>query len=196
MQSAHTKLPNLDTLWDYDNPAATEERFRALMVTFDTTHHADYYAQLLTQLARAQGLQRNFEAAHRTLDQAEALLTPAMLVARSRYYLERGRVFNSSGSREKARPLFLDAISTAQAAGVIADYFAVDAAHMMGIIKSPSEGLDWNLEAVAMAQQSTNARARTWLGSLYNNIGWTFHDQGRYDEALELFPKITRLPAI
>ena len=36
---------------------------------------------------------------------------------------------------------------------------------------------------------STDQRARGWLGSLYNNIGWTYYEQQRYDEALEIFKK-------
>jgi tetratricopeptide (TPR) repeat protein len=30
---------------------------------------------------------------------------------------------------------------------------------------------------------------REWLGPLYNNLGWTYHDLRRYDEALMYFRK-------
>ena len=112
-----------------------------------------------------------------------------MAVARARYLLERGRVFNSSGSRDKARPFFLEALAAAQEAGAPADYHAVDAAHMLGIIEPPDAALEWNLKAVEMAGQSENSHARTWLGSLYNNIGWAFHNQGKYEQALDAFHK-------
>ena len=184
-----TGLPDFDALWDYYNPSETEARFRTLLTTLDTSQDRNYHAQFLTQLARAQGLQRNFEEAHRTLDQAEALLTPDMAIARARYLLERGRVFNTSGSRDKARPFFLEALAAAQEAGAPADYHAVDAAHMLGIIEPPDEALEWNLKAVEMAGQSENSHARTWLGSLYNNIGWAFHNQGKYKQALDAFHK-------
>ena len=32
-------------------------------------------------------------------------------------------------------------------------------------------------------------RARNWLGSLYNNTGWSYHDLGDYASALEIFEK-------
>ena len=32
-------------------------------------------------------------------------------------------------------------------------------------------------------------QARTWLGSLYSNIGWAFHNQGKYEQALDAFHK-------
>ena len=39
------------------------------------------------------------------------------------------------------------------------------------------------------AEASTDEQARGWRGSLYNNQGWTYHDQGDYERALECFQK-------
>ena len=39
------------------------------------------------------------------------------------------------------------------------------------------------------AEASEDPRAREWLGPLYNNTGWTYHDAGEYEKALELFEK-------
>jgi len=109
------------------------------------------------------------------------------VLPRIRYLLERGRVFNSSNSPEKARPYFLEAFDLAQAAGQ--DFYAVDAAHMIAIVEPPAEQLAWDLKALHLAENSPSARARKWLGSLYNNIGWTYHDMARYDDALNIFEK-------
>ncbi|HKW80172.1 MAG TPA: tetratricopeptide repeat protein, partial [Casimicrobiaceae bacterium] len=143
--------------------------------------------ELLTQIARAQGLQRRFDDAHATLDSVEdALPGPAARVA-VRYLLERGRVFNSSEQPARALPLFESALAQAASAGE--DYLAIDAAHMLGIAAPPADRLRWNLDAVAMAEKSADPRARRWLASLYNNIGWTCHDQGEYARALEYFER-------
>jgi tetratricopeptide (TPR) repeat protein len=45
------------------------------------------------------------------------------------------------------------------------------------------------LKAISLAEASKQQRARDWLGSLYNNLGWTHHDAGRFNEALGLFEK-------
>ena len=66
-----------------------------------------------------------------------------------------------------------------------ADYYLVDALHMLGIAAPPDEQLDWNLRALAAAEASTDARARGWRGSLLNNIGGTYHDRGDYAKALD-----------
>jgi tetratricopeptide (TPR) repeat protein len=39
------------------------------------------------------------------------------------------------------------------------------------------------------AEKSPQPRAQKWLASLYNNLGWTYHDLKQYDRALELFQK-------
>ncbi|MCA0457570.1 MAG: tetratricopeptide repeat protein [Chloroflexi bacterium] len=181
------QILDFDNLWNYDDPATTERQFRQLLMAGFTIQDAAYRAQLLTQIARAQGLQRHFEAAHQTLDQAAKLLTPELMTARVRYLLERGRVFNSSEKVDQARPLFLQAFQLAQSAEE--DFYAVDAAHMLAIVESGDEQLAWNLKALTLAEASEQPRAKKWLGSLYNNIGWTHHDAGRYDEALTIFEK-------
>jgi tetratricopeptide (TPR) repeat protein len=178
---------DFDKRWDYAHPDSTEAEFRALLPAAREAADRDYLAQLLTQIARTQSLQRKFEEAHATLDEVEEMLGDGLEVARVRYLLERGRTFNSSKHPDKARPLFLEAWDLARSSG--ADFYAVDAAHMMGIIESGDESLEWNRKAIAAAEASESERARNWLGSLYNNVGWTYHDQGKYEEALDLFEK-------
>lgn len=181
----HAELPEIDALWDYDDPPATERAFRALLPAAHASGNLAYLAELLTQIARTQGLQRQFDAAHRTLDEADALQRENHPRARIRALLERGRIFNSVKSPDQARVFFLQAWERALQHGE--DALAVDAAHMLGIVEQEDQQLAWNLRALELAERSANPRARRWRGSLYNNIGWCYHDRGRYDEALALF---------
>lgn len=180
-------LEDFDALWDYNDPVGTGEKFRALLPAAEAAGDATYRAELLTQVARAEGLSRRFEEAHRTLDEVERELASLPPRATVRYLLERGRVLNSSGDKGKARPLFLEALDLARHSGE--DFYAVDAAHMLGIIDPPDKQLEWHLLALQMAERSTEARARGWRGSLYNNLGWTYHDAGDYEKALDMFEK-------
>jgi tetratricopeptide (TPR) repeat protein len=181
------ELPDFDALWDYNDPAATERAFRDLLPFAERAGDQAYHIQLLTQIARAEGLQHNFDAAHRTLDDAERRLADSDGRPRIRYLLERGRVLNSSKHPDQAQPLFLAAWELGRAQQE--DFYAVDAAHMLAIIAPPDQQLAWNRAALALAEQSPDPRARKWLGSLYNNIGWTEHDVGQYQPALETFQK-------
>ena len=188
-----SELQDFDQKWDYGRPDSTEFGFRALLPQARAAGDTNYLAQLLTQIARAEGLQKKFATAHRTLDEADSLLAgggPELAIARVRSALERGRVFNSSGEPVLSRPLFLAAWEQANAAG--AEFHAIDAAHMLAIIEPSAESLSWNQKAIAAAERVKSEPARNWLGSLYNNVGWTYHDQGRYPEALDMFEKALR----
>lgn len=179
-------LPDFDTLWDYDRPRVSEARFRSLLPEAQN-EELDYLLQLQTQLARSLSLQRKFSEAHAILDDVNLHLPPEPCLARIRYLLERGRTYNSSGQAAKSLPVFTQALKLAKK--MKADFYAVDAAHMLGIASPPILQLDWNLEALAIAEKSRDSKARGWLGSLYNNIGWTYHDQKDYPRALEFFEK-------
>lgn len=179
-------LPNFDSLWNYNDPAATEQKFRALLQE-NPTLPLDWRLELQTQIARTQGLQQKFDAAHQILDAVEKELPQANARTKVRYLLERGRSFNSNKQQDKAIPLFKEAWDVARTAKE--DSLAVDAAHMLGIACPPDEAIQWDEEAMRYAEASPDPKARKWLGPLYNNLGWTYHDKGEYQKALELFEK-------
>lgn len=181
----------IDAMWDFDDPAASEARFRSAI---GESIELAQQAELRTQLARAQALQRQFDKAHGTLNEVERSLhshegDPAFDEVRVRLPLERGRVFNSSGEKENALPLFERAWNAARENGN--DHLAVDAAHMVAIVHGSQQRSDaamqWNRHALELAESSEQARARQWRGSLHNNIGWTLHSSGRFEEALRHF---------
>ena len=64
----------IDALWDYDHPAESEAAFRRALEEWDAQADLDLQLELLTQIARAQGLQRRFDEAHATLDTVEVQL--------------------------------------------------------------------------------------------------------------------------
>lgn len=175
---------DFDSLWNYDDPVGTEAKFRELLP--DASAHPVVRLQLLTQIARTQGLQKQYDAAHATLDEVEkALATVDAPVVEVRYLLERGRVLNTSGHPDEAHPLFVRAWDLGREAG--AEGFAVDAAHMVAIVEEPEAAIEWNVRALELARTSPDPRAKKWQGSLLNNLGWTYHDRGEFGRALELF---------
>jgi tetratricopeptide (TPR) repeat protein len=174
--------PDFDALWDYANPEDTESRFREILSQFP--EEDPVFLELLTQIARAQGLQRRFEQAHQTLDQVKQRLGEAPSRPRIRYLLERGRAFNSSGDAGRARPFFEQAFEIAKKLNEA--FYAVDALHMLAIVQ-PQESVALNRQAIELAESSGEERAQDWLGSLYNNLGWSYHELGDYDSALDIF---------
>jgi tetratricopeptide (TPR) repeat protein len=176
---------DFDSLWDYSDPHQTETKFREILLQVPENNPA--YLELLTQIARSQGLQKKFDKAHQTLDQVERRLGNYASRAKVRYYLERGRVINSAGHPEEARPFFEQALDMAK--NLSEDFYAVDALHMLAIVAPPASSLDLNLLAIQIAESSEQEKAQGWLGSLYNNTGWSYHDMGDYKSALKIFQK-------
>jgi tetratricopeptide (TPR) repeat protein len=184
-------FPNFDAMWDYAQPDSTEIKFAEILPILkdspETTYNAEYHVELLTQIARAQGMQGKFDEAGRTLETADSILTANMKTGKIRYLLEKGRILNSSGKKEASKPVFLEAYNFGKENAL--DYYTLDAAHMMGIVEPPEKQLDWSLKAMGIAEASSDQRCKGWLGAVYNNIGWTYHDLKEYDNALDLFQK-------
>lgn len=182
LASAHAKSVDIPSLWNFDDPAASEQTFRSQLATAT----GDLRLELLTQIARTYGLRRRFDDAHRLLDELEPQMQAAGAAPRVRQLLERGRTWRSSGKPDAARPLFLAAWNLARTGGL--DGLAVDAAHMVALVEPQTDDqLAWNRRALDLAERSSEPYARNWKASLYNNIGWTLHDAGRFEEALKYF---------
>jgi tetratricopeptide (TPR) repeat protein len=170
----------LRDLWDFGDLETTEARLaKQLEVETDDAGRAE----VLTQLARVQGLQAQFAAASRLLDEAERR-AGSSTVARARIDLERGRSLRSSGEQAAAFPLFGSAYELALESGH--DFIAADAAHMAAIA-DPEGAEAWTVRGVELAERS--AAAAYWLGPLYNNLGWARLEAGDAAAALEAFER-------
>lgn len=182
--AAMTTTPiDIRSVWDFSDTPGTRAAFVALLDD-PRAEDADVRAELLTQIARTHGLEGDFEAAHARLAEAAAIM-PSGGRAEVRHALELGRVHNSSADRAGAMPHFHLAVDRAVAHGGVSGLH-VDALHMLGIAAPSEEALDWNLQALEVARSSDDPAARRWLGSLLNNIAWTYFDLGAYEQALAL----------
>jgi tetratricopeptide (TPR) repeat protein len=177
-----TNTINIDSLWEYTNPAESEDRFRAAL----TSAHGDARLELLTQIARTYGLRQRFDEAHELLNQVEEQLAHAGPRPRVRYLLERGRTFNSGGDTEKARMLFVEAWELAQTTNQ--EGLAVDAAHMVAITYAGTqEAIEWNKRGLVVARRSQDPKALALIPAMLNNSAWDLHEMGRFHDALALF---------
>ena len=173
---------SIDSYWEYSDPAGSEDRFQQALESAS----GDYALELLTQIARTYSLRKRYGEAHQLLDEIEPNLKDAGNRPNLRYLIERGRTFNSSGDKQRARDLFVRALQLGRETDEIG--LAVDAAHMVAITYAGSEqAIDWNLKGLEIARPSEDAKARSLIPAMLNNSAWDLHDMGRYDEALPLF---------
>jgi len=164
----------LDALWDFGAPAESESRFR------DASEESADRDELLTQAARALGLQDRFDEGHALLDTVEA----DTAVVRTRVALERGRLHRSAGDAAASVPLFELAAVTAGGAGLT--FLQVDALHMLAMA-DPSNADAHTAAAIEIADSATDDRTRRWSIALHNNLGWHLHDTGQLEPALAEF---------
>jgi tetratricopeptide (TPR) repeat protein len=182
---------DLTTLWDFSRPDVSEQRFRAALK--DASN--DDALILQTQIARTYGLRKDFKGAREILQSIEPQIATAGAEPKARYYLELGRTYASAAhtaeqqttqTREMARAAYQRALDEARAGQL--DGLAIDAIHMMAFIDTaPADQLKWGQQALAVVEASGQPAARRWEASIRNNIGYSLHQLGRYDEALQQF---------
>ena len=164
-------------LWDFDDPAGSERRLRQAAEVAEGAERLI----LLTQVARALGLQGRFDDGHALLD--DLAVRDDELAAR--VSLERGRLLRSAGRPEEARPHFEAAERSAAEGGL--DVLRIDALHMQALVADPADRVALNQRALALATGSPDRAARDWDASLLNNIGMAHADAGDFSAALPSF---------
>lgn len=164
-------------LWDFDDPAASEQRFRQAV----TTAVSPEREILLTQVARALGLQGRYDDGHEVLDG----VVPGDPEVDARVALERGRLVRSAGDDAGARPLFAHAARLAGEARL--DDVQVDALHMAALAAEPDDRLAAHEEALTTARSASDPRARDWDASILTNIGMVHADADDFGAALVAF---------
>ena len=170
--------------WDFDDLEATERRFRAQL---DDEPDDAGRAEVLTQLARVQGLRGDFDGCERLLAEAEGL-ADAGGIAHVRIQLERGRKLRSSGAVRASLPFFESSFEDALANELF--YLAGDAAHMVAIA-DPDQMVGWTERGLALA--ATEPDAAYWAGPLLNNLGWHYFEAGDQEAALAAFERALEL---
>lgn len=183
----NTQTP-FDSLWNYQDPGATETLFRNMLQNEDIQSNVDLRGQLQTQIVRTLSLQAKFEEALQLLEfmehQYDFSEYPLIGI---RFYLEKGRTLNSSSIRRQAFKCFEQAYQLAITHQT--SFYVVDALHMMAIAADGPDALKWNELAMQKAEASKDPRTKKWLGALYNNIGWYYFDDKQFETAWSLFKK-------
>jgi tetratricopeptide (TPR) repeat protein len=170
-------MTDVAALWDFDDPAGSEARFRAAA---DIAEGTDRLV-VLTQVARALGLQERYDEGLAVLN--DLSVDDAEVATRAA--LERGRLLRSAGEPDEARPHFEAAAAGAGEAGLEALH--VDALHMVALVAPEEEQRRLTEEALVAARAATDPAARNWDASLLNNLGMTYADAGDWASALAAF---------
>lgn len=179
---AMTATIDVYALWDYGQPAASEQRFRAALATAT----GDDALILRTQIARTYSLRQRFDDAQAELDAIAPQVAAAGDEVKVHALLERGRTLRSAGRPADARPLFVQAVELAERAGL--ERLAGDAMHMVALVETTVDGrVAWHRRTIAFARAARDPQARGWEAPALNNLGVALREAGRLDESLAAF---------
>src|SRR3954451_938401 len=170
-------MTDLRTLWDFDDPPGSEQRLRAAAEVAEGAGRL----VLLTQVARALGLQGRYDEGHSILDD----LAVSDDGVAARVSLERGRLLLSSGSPDQARPHFEPA--ERWAADARDDAMRVDAVHLLAQVVDPADRVATNERGLAIAAASPDPAVRDWDATLLDGIGTVHAEAGDWRTALAVF---------
>jgi tetratricopeptide (TPR) repeat protein len=102
----------------------------------------------------------------------------------SRYLGVRGRFEWQDKELEKATATFKEMYQYCSEKGL--HERAIDAAHMVAITGGPAEQVEWGLKGIKEAEAGN---VTGWLGPLWNNLGYTYEEMGKYRESLGAYLK-------
>ncbi|MCA8936785.1 MAG: tetratricopeptide repeat protein [Planctomycetes bacterium] len=137
--------------------------------------------EALSQVARMYSIATEFEEGRVWLTKAEAYADPDEPLGWSRFLGVQGRLFwQDEKDNEKAKATFIEMYEYCGEQNLYSRQ--LDAAHMVALVAPPEEQVQWALNAIQAAEK---AGEKGWLAVLWNNLGWTYEEQGNYEKMLD-----------
>jgi len=137
------------------------------------------YVEACAMRARSYLIVTRPEEGRPWLEKAEARADASRPLGWSRFLGVRGRFEWKAEENEQATATFREMFDYCRENELWSR--AVDAAHMVALTGDRDERFEWAKLGIEMAERGD---LTGWLGPLWNNLGWDYHDEGRYDEAL------------
>ncbi|MCC6575685.1 MAG: hypothetical protein IT462_18035 [Planctomycetes bacterium] len=140
--------------------------------------------EALAQVARAYLILDKKEEGEKWLEKARKAATKDEPKGWSRYLGVRGRFEWKSDKLDVAKKTFTEMYDFCNEQKLYDR--AVDAAHMVALVATTDEKVEWAKKGIAAAEKG---KFDGWLGPLWNNLGWTYKEQKKYPEMLDALLK-------
>lgn len=177
-------LTNGDRIFRSRDYAAAGELYKQAATAAEQTGDLTVQVEALAQVARAYSIQGQLAAGEPWLKQAAELASPSDPIAWSRFQNVTGIFQRERGERELATETFIRLYDYCREREMYRR--AIDAAHMVAIAADLETQIAWAYKGIAAAEAGGY---EDWLAILWNNLGWTLDDLGRYSESLTALRK-------
>ena len=135
-------------------------------------------------IARTHLITGQKEEARPWLDKAEKIAKSDEPLGWSRFLGVRGRLEWQDEKLEKATTTFMEMYEFTSKNKL--HERAIDAAHMVAITGTEEQQVEWGLNGIKEAEAGN---VTGWLGPLWNNLGATYENMGKYQESLDAYLK-------
>jgi len=183
-ESFDARLAEADATFRGRDYAGAGEMFESISEDAFAAGDTTAYVQACAMRARSHLAVNKKEEGREWLALAADHADAADPIAWTSYLGARGRFEWQDGDLETATATFRGMFDYCQERDMWEK--AVDAAHMVALTGPAEERYDWGLRGIDMAERGG---MEGWLGPLWNNLGWEYHDAGRYEESLEALEK-------
>ncbi len=145
-------------------------------------NHDSYITEARSMIARCYLITGKKEEGRPWLEKAEEKASPDNPQGWSRFLGVKGRFQWQDDKKNEATETFKGMYEYCSEREL--HNRAIDAAHMVAIAGTPEEQIEWALKGIKEAEEGN---VTGWLAPLWNNLGWTYEDQGKYQESLEAY---------
>lgn len=177
---AQVLLTKGDELFQTRDYAGATEVYKQAVLAAEAATETSALVEALSMVARGYLIQEQKDAGQPWLDRAAALATASDPQGWSRFLGVRGRFEWKNDDKPAAMKTF----EAMYAFCVEHDLWsrAVDAAHMVAIVGTHEQQIEWARKGIAAAEKG---EMDGWLGPLWNNLGNTYDELKRPQEALD-----------
>jgi tetratricopeptide (TPR) repeat protein len=177
-------LADADSIFQKREYERSRALYEAVASTSAQSGDASVETEALSQVARCYLIAGDTTNALLWLEKAKKLASPNQPLGWSRYLGVKGRSEWKSGNLDAAKQTFKDQFAFCSDQKLTSR--AIDAVHMIAIVGSLDEQVEWGLKGIAAAESAGESR---WLGPLWNNLAISYSEQKDYQKSYEAFLK-------
>jgi tetratricopeptide (TPR) repeat protein len=164
---------------DYEK---ARESYLKVLETSSLAELVSERVEALSQIARTYLIAGDKEQARTWLNKAQDVARPENPLGWSRYLGVKGRLAWQDNYLAEATATFMEMYDYCHARNL--SERAIDAAHMVAITGNPDQQIEWGKKGIAEAE---TGKITSWLGPLWNNLGYTYESLERYGEAVKAY---------
>lgn len=177
-------LDKADSLFNSNEYEASRAIYMQALKQAKSNKENSGLTEAYTMIARTYLVLDKKEEGRLWIQKAEKIANSKEPLGWSRYLGVRGRFEWKDNQLEKATATFKEMYEYCSKRKLYER--AIDAVHMVAITGKPEEQIDWGKKGIKEAEAGNITK---WLGPLWNNLGATYEDMGKYKEALEAYLK-------